>query len=1738
MKNKKMKQLFCALLACALTASVVPTSVFATDSIPMTGEQTRKENQPKFSGYRVWDIRDWTPEEDPGSEFMRARIPLQKRNEQFRETQANPTLDANAEIMLMQGDYGNVFSDGMMYNNTFGYYCLNYWQYADYFSPWHGAMTATTPEDLYDRDFEDSTQRGWEKRYFEFGVLNIPNPAYTNAAHKNGVKSIACIYFDQYYRQGQTINELFIKDENGKFPVAEKLIEMAKYFGYDGYFFNAEEAVEPRFEKSKKEFLKTLEDAGLYTQYYNVNSEMNDSKAEWLKYDVDGDGKKDRIQDSVFVNYGWPNNLDRPNVNLDYIKKNNIDPFKEVFYGVEANQGGFHGGHSTTTNIEQLYAPGTKNPRASIALFTPSDYYQRAMDKKYIQDKDYQWIIDERARMYYSGVMTDPTNTGDKKGYKRPDVLVPDASKWVGVADFTSERSVIKGSNFYSNFNTGKGVQYFVNGQVSSDEEWSNINIQDIPLTWQWWLDVDGKKAPLKADFDYGKKETRRDVEGNLIKMPYTQVGAYQGGSSLAVYGEITAKNTMHLYKTDLQVKDTSKMNITFKKSSDDKSTMKLGLVFKDDAKKVVELDIKDSQTKGDWTTATVDLSKYKGKQIASINLVFDGATKNYQMNIGEIVLTDGKKAPAKPTGFEISRAFKNDEMIVNWDIADFNEVDKYEITATLSNGKKVFIGGIYDNIYYIKSLLKEQQNVKLELVAVGKNGQKSEPAVVNYNYQQAVTNLKASEEKKEVVVKPEFTVKGSVVQSSEEGALNLTWENPKVDYKNLEITVTLDDNKDKTSRWTKTVNKGEKQARIEIPKNAGEKYNVSVVTVLNDGTKCNPVNITGKLKDTTVGTYNPDFVTLKDKTLTFWCPDPNDWFKLHAKFEGKVLTFSNKFQSFGDPAPNAIRAATKMTTDIPKNTGTLEVVVEDYTGNLSKPISIHFIDGIKVTDKDLIGEEDFPDPVLRKAVQEQIGEKLLDVINFNGTLDLTNLNVQDLTGLNKLTSLKGLVLDGTKVKAIEINTLPKTLEKLSMKNMPNLTAIRKDAVKGLTKLKDVDITGSTKLRTIYLNDLALETLKTSKGSEYKDIYLLNISGNKLNLSEKSPEGQFIKEINDYVAQNPIEPQRGELQNIALGKEVTTNSFLGNFMDVGVIVDGDKAVNKVFPLNRSEHVTVNLGAKQTVEEIKIYFASETQKGEKFNIQVSDNKSDWKDVKVHNDSNKNTDTNYVLKLEEGKFAQGQYIRFVDEDNYGASIAEMEIYSKPLEEHGIFYNNQKPNVKIDLAEQKSILKVKTETDPVDVMSYLTKAYENAKLSSGEAYSTVKDAPWIAKDYNPTVVPEGAKASVINVKGEEVTNPIPRKSGVYSITYKTKEDAQLGKTQLEIIDADALDNAIKLAEEFKAQSTTLPEDLIKVLDTVLQNAKEIREKELTTYAEVDNATKDILKVLVDLDVAVGEKEKLQNLYNDALVIMENLDKYNDAGKEQLKQAVDNAKKVLDNAKASTEEISNAWTNLATAISKMELSPNKSALQLLVKEYEALDLSGYTPNSVSEFKEVMNRAKELIEDKNTNQEAVDKLVEELKSAKEQLVLKANKEELKAVITSVDLLVKDEYTKETWDNLQNALNKANTILADENASQKDVDFAKSELQVAINSLEKQPVTPPTPDKPNPDKPNPDKPNNDNIKPNNNNQSNNNSGKPNSDEELPQTADNSNGLLAGITAMLGALGLTSVVTLKRKKRSK
>ena len=860
------------------------------------------------------DIKNWSPETDPYAEFMRADVPLQNRNEAFKETQAKPYLNSDAEVMLMQGDYGNSFFGSTMYTNEFSEHVLNFWQYADYYSPWHGAATAYTPDSLYDPVTSD-----WRARGFEFGIVNIPNPAYTNAAHKNGVMSIACIYFDPAFRPGQTCADMVEKDGEGNFPVADQLIAMAEYYGYDGYFLNQEEGYYEDF----KPFMAYLTKHGLWTQWYDTNSSFNSSKSAWLQDSVNG-----QIHNSVFVNYGW--NKSTVDSAIEHASSIGVDPFETVFFGAECNQNKLSGGHSSARNISNLYDE-TGNPRASVALFTPSDWYQRGVDDDLtikssstplMQQNEYQWMVAERERMFFSGVYCDPTDTGLKTGYSRSDVGVSNASGWVGVADFIAERSVINGTAFYTNFNTGHGVQYFKNGAVSKDEEWTNINIQDILPTWQWWI-TSTDDTKLAADFDYGAKYICNDAAGNAKTLPYTQVGAYDGGSSLVLYGELSGSDTMHLYKTDLDVNANSKAYLTFKKTSSDNASMQLGLIFKDAPETTEKVAVANSTVAGDWTTSTIDLSQYKDRSIAAITLEFEGEAENYQMNIGGLTVSDSVYKPEMPTGLAVDYAYADGQMIVSWDLPEDNygDVVQYNLYGRMSDGSRVYLGGIYGDLLYVKSTFGEDEAIDLELCAVGKDGTESDPATLTYTYRDKVSNVKVEEAQ---------TANGLLVRAATPGQLNVSFDAPETgapDSYVFEVTLRNVSSTDPTNKvYTHTVDGSATSAQISLPVAEGREYDLKIYTVV-DGEKGDAICYRGWSNDSYSEPIAEEDIRITGSTVRLVDPDSVDWYTMTASFEGTQVASFKRGASSGN----------KMTFTLPKLTGMLSVVVEDYAGNIKR---------------------------------------------------------------------------------------------------------------------------------------------------------------------------------------------------------------------------------------------------------------------------------------------------------------------------------------------------------------------------------------------------------------------------------------------------------------------------------------------------------------------------------------------------------------------------------------------------------------------------------------------------------------------------------------------------------------------------------------------------------------------------------------------------------------------------------
>lgn len=914
MRKVREKIAIIASMVFVATSSLAITAE-AGVSLPPAGNAKKGINQPFQHGYRVIDIENWNLENDTYAEMLRSHVPLQERIEPLAATQANPNLNPETSLTNLNGDYGNYFFDSTSYTNDFSQYAYNFWQYTDYYGGWHGMPTDGVPLSLYSGG-EDSSN-------FEFGILNLPNPAYTNAAHKNGVKSIGCLFIP---RSGQLYDELLKQDENGEYIIAKKLIEIKEYFGFDGYFINQETSIDPSHIIPYKEFTKTLLDAGVYTQWYDCVDDV-DGKLTYKPSLIPShssyvyDQNLGRVNDSIFMNYNWnspdgwnngestdPRYID---ASVEEAKRIGINPLDSVLMGVEVTMGKFNGSHNSTRNMDVILDENG-NPKTGIALFTP-DYVKAGLDgdlgdpnQNRRGQADYQWMVAERERMFYTGVTIDPLDTGEKEGYSRPDVGLNDASQWGGVSRYITERSVIDGKTFITNFNTGHGVHYYKDGEISNNEEWANMNIQDILPTWQWWIDTEGTK--LQADFDYGSNVEKGD------KFTYKQVGAYKGGSSLVVNGELDSENYLRLFKTELDIINKSKATITYNKvSGEDAREMSLGLIFKDNPNKVEYIPIKGSNINSNgWVSTEVDLSEFAGRKVAVIGLAFTPdhgkVSSNYQINIGEIKITDGKNyTPEMPEDFEIEAYLNTNEVYVEWDLEDYDEVKQYNLYSKGDKGTLTYLGGIYDDVYYIKNLPKDTK--ELLLTAQGEDGSESKPA-----------KIKLSQD---------YKVKGLKTNETDEG-LEISWNKPdKKSFKGIEVEVNLLENGEENQVFSEKFKTDITSVKVPLKKEDGKKYEVKVSTLNNKNKILDTVTAKGKTKDFYAEPYVGSYKISNGK-LVFDGPISKDWWKMFIVVDGVEYSYMRGKDGFDNiPAP-------EKATDI-------SITLKDYEGNISVPTILKY---------------------------------------------------------------------------------------------------------------------------------------------------------------------------------------------------------------------------------------------------------------------------------------------------------------------------------------------------------------------------------------------------------------------------------------------------------------------------------------------------------------------------------------------------------------------------------------------------------------------------------------------------------------------------------------------------------------------------------------------------------------------------------------------------------------------------
>ena len=625
-----------------------------------------------------------------------------------------------------------------------------------------------------------------------------------------------------------------------------------------------------------QDFMKQIVDQGIYIQWYDsatypgggvgYQDMFNGSNS---PYGQDTD--KGKISDSIFLNYWFSGNMLKDSA--AHAESFGIDPKYAVFAGIESGQKKFDsiGSNAGYMNVN---LDDTGKPYVSLAALG-NDFVSRELgyDKK-VYPK-YQNQVFDRERRLWTG-----SSTGEKGTTDIADNYIDDGTSndgWKGFASQIAECSVVGGSMFSTSFNTGHGLEWRDGGERTSDQQWGNINLQDILPTWQWWIDADSD--PLQADFDYGK-----DYEA-VPRFKYTKVGGYEGGDSLVLSGKLSNDNTIRLYKTDLDVAAGSKVDLTYNKLNSDDSKLQLGLILADDPETVVPVDVTDGSAGNGWKTASVDLSQYAGKKIATLGL------------------------------------------IVKWNLADYSTIKNYLLY--LDN---TFLGGRYDDTLYVKHLPAKTGTLKL--YAVGADGSRSLATEAPLNEAAAVSGVKV-EPGKDGNVKVSWTNP----QVSGEKTVTVKSDNGSWRYAAQPYSQTVKVSADKSEATIPNAPVDGSRYVVTVDNAGGT--TATATGVFADAT-IEPYPACSV-------TWNGDRVTLVRPETQDWryLYMTEKWTDENGEKQEKQLGANYTYSQSTPPITGIIRGRTtpsSYTKSIPSG-HELWVQVEDYNGNKTEPVKIQTAD-------------------------------------------------------------------------------------------------------------------------------------------------------------------------------------------------------------------------------------------------------------------------------------------------------------------------------------------------------------------------------------------------------------------------------------------------------------------------------------------------------------------------------------------------------------------------------------------------------------------------------------------------------------------------------------------------------------------------------------------------------------------------------------------------------------------------
>lgn len=624
------------------------------------------------------ELLEWTPSSDKHFEYNRSTVALADRVSKDRLETVNATQDKEREVVAISIMNNSTSGNPSQGSNKISSNVFSYWQYVDKMVYWGGSSGE--------------------------GLIVPPTADVTNAAHKNGVPVLGTVFFPMEAHGGKMawLDEFLTKDENGSFPIVDKLIEVAQSYGFDGWFINQETEgneetpLTPEHAQLMKELIVEFKaKAGDSLEIMWYDSMTKEGEMDWQnalteenEFFLVGDNQE-MIADSMFLNFWWTTDTLAPENLLEASTQKaqelGINP-NVIYAGIDVQANGVN----TPIRWELFEAGNT-----SLGLYCPSWTYASASSIDDFHAKENRLWVNENGDPSVSTSATD--------------------REWRGVSTYIVEKSVVNSLPFMTNFNLGHGYNFFIDGEKVSETDWNNRSMADVLPTYRWMIENEGANT-LSADIDYAN--------------------AFYGGNSIKLLGNMEAgkKSTIKLFSADLTLED--KVSFTTAIKSSENVDFDLVLDFHDGTTETLKS--KEKVSVDEWTTLSYDVSKLSGKAIKNISYAISSKEEvsGLRLSIGNMTIareSDATNATASNLKVE-DYLFDEDAMYAGVKLSWEGNADSnghYEIYQINQDGTKSFLGTSATTAFFYNALPREGESnqTNFEVVAVNNLGEQGTSA-------------------------------------------------------------------------------------------------------------------------------------------------------------------------------------------------------------------------------------------------------------------------------------------------------------------------------------------------------------------------------------------------------------------------------------------------------------------------------------------------------------------------------------------------------------------------------------------------------------------------------------------------------------------------------------------------------------------------------------------------------------------------------------------------------------------------------------------------------------------------------------------------------------------------------------------------------------------------------------------------------------------------------------------------